>query len=139
MKKLRPETFRHIEGELSNYWETVEEAKILRMELIYQHPFNDENAGGGKTNLPGDPTGSTATVLASHRYLSHMTRVIESIRSVVDSLPNEKYRLVELAYWNRNRNLNWEGIARELNVTRMTAYRWRQEIIRSIAERLGWR
>lgn len=63
IEKLKRGTFKHVESELYSYWDTLEEVKSLRMELISRNPWQDENVGGGRSNIPSDPTGATATPL----------------------------------------------------------------------------
>lgn len=138
-EKLKPGTFKHIESELYCYWETVQEIKRIRMEIIGANPFQGDNVGGSRGNLPGDPTGRTVTTLLMHRRLEQLERIVGAIRAVYDELPEEKQELIRLRYWTKPQTRTWEGIAQELNVGRMTAFRWREEIVKAIAERLGWR
>lgn len=137
--KLKRGTIKHIESEIYSYWDSMREVKAIRAALIARNPFLDENVGGGRSNLPGDPTGSAAAALVSHARLQELERITGAIRAVYDQLPPEKKRLVELRYWTKPQTRTWEGIAQELNVGRRTAFRWRDEIIHAIAGRLGWR
>lgn len=139
IEKLKRGTFKHVESELYSYWDTLEEVKSLRMELISRNPWQDENVGGGRSNIPSDPTGATATALLTHRKLEELERIAGAIREVVDRLPREKKRLVELRYWTKPQTRTWEGISQQLNVSRRQALRWRDQIVYCIADRLGWR
>jgi len=56
---------------------------------------------------------------------------------VVGELDEEKYRLVELKYWQRPRLLSDMGIAQQLNISRPTLYRWIDGIILAIAVEIG--
>jgi RinA family phage transcriptional activator len=136
--KVRKGTFQHIENELFDYHETRKEIIRIRNELLYASPSH-ENTGGGRSSLPSDPTGRTASLMASHRQLVKMEEMIDAIQVVFDRLPKEKQQLITLRYWTRPQTRTWEGIAQELHTSRITAYRWRDEVIQAIAYRLGWR
>jgi len=137
--KLRRGTFQHVESELYAYHDTKKEIVRLKNEILYASPNRDENVGGGRSNLPSDPTGRTATLLATHRKIEQLERIVEAIESVIEKLPEEKKKLVKLRYWDRPRRLTWDGIAGELHVSRRQAMRWRDEIVYQIAEKIGWR
>ncbi|MCY9716318.1 transcriptional regulator, partial [Paenibacillus larvae] len=99
----------------------------------------DENVGGSKSNLPGDPTGKTAVLLTSHKKLEQLQAISDAIETTYNALDPAKQKLVRLRYWARPQLLNWEGIASQLHVSRRQAMRWRDEIVRMVAIRLGWR
>lgn len=136
--RVRKNTFKHVESELFAYHDTRKGVIRLRNEIMYGHEAN-ENVGGGRSSLPGDPTGRVATRLASHKQLQHLEVTIEAIESVYNRLPEEKKRLINLYYWTRPQILSWEGIAQKLHISRKTAFNWRDEIIWAITEQLGWR
>lgn len=136
--KLRRWTFQHVEAEIYAYHDTLKEIARLREEIMHASPEPDRT-GGGRSNMPSDVTGQVATRLATDKRLSTLTEVVEAIRSVYDALPPEKQRLVRIRYWTKPQLLTWEGVAMEVGVSRITAIRWRDEIVQAIAMRLGWR
>ncbi len=136
--KIKKGTFQHIESELYAYHETRKEIVRLKNDILYaSHPV-DAN-GGGRSNLPGDPTARTATLLTTHRELESLERIVGAIDSVYESLPDEKKRLIQLKYWSKPQTRTWDGIALEMSTHRVTLIRWRNDIVRSIAAKLGWR
>ena len=137
--KLHKSTFQHVEAELYRYHETKKEIVRIKNDILYGTSPPDENVGGGRSNIPGDPTGKAGTLLASHRRLEQMERIVDAIESVYDRLPDVKRRLIELRYWARPQMLTWDGIAIELKTSRRQAIRWRDEIVFAIAELVGWR
>ena len=136
--KLKNGTFKHIESELYAYHETKKEIIRLKNDILHASRPPDL-VGGGRSNWPGDPTGETATLLATHRRIEQLERIVEAIESVVERLPDKKRKLVQLRYWDKPRVLTWDGIALKLEVSRATALRWRDEIVYAIAEKIGWR
>lgn len=136
--KIKKGTFQHIESELFAYHETRQEIVRLKNEILYGKSYF-ENTGGGRSNLPGDPTGRTATLLTTHRELENLQRIVDAIESVYESLPEDKQRLVQLKYWSKPQTRTWDGIAMEMSTHRVTLIRWRNDIVKAIALKLGWR
>lgn len=135
--RLRRGTFRHIEEELAAYHETKKEINRLRNEILYGSSSPDET--GIRGSILSDPTGQKAVRLITHRRIEQLESIVGAIESVVERLPQEKKKLVQLRYWDRPRMLTWDGIAREISTGRATVFRWRDEIVFAIAEELGWR
>lgn len=136
--KVRKSTMKHIESELLSYHDTRKEIIRLRNEIMYTRAPMDDS-GGGRSSLPGDPTGRVATRLTSHKQLGHLEETVQAIEDVYNRLPEEKKRLINLYYWTRPQILSWEGIAQKLHVSRKTAFNWRDDIIYAISDQLGWR
>lgn len=138
IKKLKKGTFKHVESELYHYHETKKELETLKKDIMLAGKAPDLY-GGGRSNVPGDPTGSIVARVVTHRQIEYLEKVIQAIEKVYRALPTEKQRLVQLKYWTKPQTLTWEGIAKELHVSRRTAINWRDDIIYAIAELLGWR
>ncbi|ELK38806.1 Gp53 protein [Brevibacillus agri BAB-2500] len=137
--KIRKGTFQHVESELYTYHETRKEIVRLKNEILYASGSTDENVGGGRGSLPGDPTSRTAILLSSHKKLEQLQNIVDAIESVVDRLTEDRKKLIRLRYWEKPQRLTWDGVAAELHVSRRTAMNWRDEIVRAIAEKIGWR
>ena len=136
--KMKPGAFKHIEAELSDYYETVKRIKQRREELMMSSS-EDENTGGGKSNIPSRPTEQMATRLADDLHLQELERIASSIEHVYNICDKERKRLILLKYWTFPQTKTWDGIAQDLNISKRQAYRWRDEIVQAIGEKLGWR
>jgi len=136
--KIKPGTFKHVESELYAYHDTKKEIERLKNNILHASPTPDRT-GGGRSNIPNDPTGRTATLMVTHRKIEQLERIANAIESVYERLPAEKQKLVQLKYWTKPQTLTWEGIALKLDVSRRTAINWRDEIVYVVAELLGWR
>jgi len=137
--KIRKGTFQHVESELYAYHDTRKEIVRLKNEILYASTSTDENVGGGRGNIPGDPTSQTAILLTNHKKLEQLQNIVDAIENVVERLTDDRKRLVRLRYWDKPRRLTWDGIAAELHVSRRQAMRWRDEIVLAVAEKIGWR
>ncbi|KIL35858.1 RinA family phage transcriptional regulator [Cohnella kolymensis] len=136
--KIRKGTFQHVESELYAYHDTRKEIVRLKNEILYATATPDNN-GGGRSSLPSDPTGRTATLMVSHRRIEQMERIVEAIESVVDRLPKDKSDMIKMRYWARPQTLTWEGIALNLHISRRQIMNWRDDIIEAITDKIGWR
>ena len=137
-EKIKRATFKHIESELFNYHHTLKLLEQRRLELLHNSNSSDENVGGGRSNLPGDPTARKAIALVADKRIEHLQTIINSIEVVIHTLPDDKLQFVKSRYWTYPQTLTWDGIALKMNISRKTAFRWREEVIISIADRLGW-
>ncbi len=135
-------TFKKLESEWYNFHKTKEEIETL--EEVILNPFieekdRDDNIGGGRSSYVSSPTEKFATRLSTHKQLNYLKEIYKAIDRVYEALPKDYKKLVHIRYWNNRRELTWDGIALELNVSKRQAMRWRDEIIHTTAEVLGWR
>ncbi|NIK10907.1 transcriptional regulator [Alkalibacillus almallahensis] len=142
--KLSKQTFKKIEAEWFNYHQTLKEIAMLREEIHNPHieQTDDERLvieGNKSTFEPSSPTEKIATRLTTNKQLNYLCEVTDAIEQVYQALPHHHQKLVRVRFWSKNRNLTWDGIAEELNVSRRQAIRWRDEIIHLTNEVLGWR
>ncbi|MDF1507634.1 transcriptional regulator [Robertmurraya sp. DFI.2.37] len=137
--KLKKATFKHIESELYSYHDTLREIEELRKNIMFTRENDDENIGGGRSSFVSSPTERTATRLVTHKKLNRLEEVANAIQKVYTGLPEDYQKLVRLKYWTRPQLKTWEGIAKEIPVSRRTAFNMRDEIINLIGEVLGWR
>ncbi|NNU85332.1 DUF722 domain-containing protein [Geobacillus sp. BMUD] len=138
--KLHKDIVRYVEHNLYYYHEYLKEIQRLQKDILYGVKMTqDENIGGGRSNLPSSPTEKRAIELTTHRRLETLERVTQAIKTVYEALPEEKRKLIHLKYWEKPTKYTWNGIAEMLHVDRVTCFRWRNEIVAAIAELLGWR
>lgn len=132
-------TFKQTEAEWYQYHNTLREIALLREEIMNPYMEEEPNHEGGRSNIPGDPTGKMATRLTTHKQLKYLNEVVEAIDRVYEALPDNYKKLVRLRYWNKNNELDWDGVALKCHVSKRQAMRWRDEVIYATIELLGWR
>lgn len=135
--KLRDKTIRYIEQELEDYQETKRKIEERKQELQAKAPV--EAGMPMDRQGPSSPTERLAIRMLSDRHLQEMERVIECIEHVYQHCDADHKRLILIRYWTKPQTLTWEGIARELAVSKRQAYRWRDNVVHAIADRLGMR
>ncbi|CAH0186719.1 transcriptional regulator [Peribacillus simplex] len=137
--KLKKPTFKHIESELYSYHDTLKEIQFLRTNIMFTKENDDENVGGGRSSFISSPTEQIGTRLATHKRLVKLEEITNAIEKVYTVLPENHQLLIKLKYWTRPQTKTWEGIAMELHVSRRQAFNWRDEIVKTLAEVIGWR
>lgn len=132
---IKREIKAYIESELRDYHDTLKAIEEDREEIVLSSPIRD-NVGGKNYDI-GNPTQAKAIKLLTNKRLRRMEQTVEAINRVIEMLPEEKYRLIELKYWTRPQTLTDVGIAREIGCDRRTLYRWVDSIIMAIGVELG--
>lgn len=130
---MKKSVFRYIEAELYDYPATLKEIGQLREEII-ESGAKEEGVRVQVSSI-SDPTATRATMLLTNRRLKRLVEVREAIEAVIYHLEPHHRRLVELKYWDRM--LTNTGIAQQLNISEMTFYRWRRDIVIAIGQQLG--
>ncbi len=126
---------RYVEHVVSDYPDTKADVASMEAEIVECSLNHDDSGirGGGV----GSPTESKAINLMTNKYLIQLNRNLRAVAKVLDSLPAEKFLLVELKFWSHPQLLSDEGIAQKLGIDRATFYRWKSAIIRAVAVELG--
>ena len=137
--KLKRQTFKYIEREIYDLHDTIKEIKVIEYDIMHGSNIDVDSPKPGRTSVRpiSDPTAVKATELVEHRRLKRMKEKVNAILKVYNSLPEEKKRLIELYYWERPGELTWDGIAKELNMGRATAIRWRNAFVKRVAQEMG--
>lgn len=137
--RIDKRTFKYIEKEIYSLHDTLKEIKLIEYEIVHGTDIDIDSPQPGRTSVRtiNDTTAIKATELVEHKRLKRMKEKVDAILKVYNSLPEEKKRLIELYYWDRPGELTWEGVAKELNMGRATAIRWRNSFVLRVAEEMG--
>ena len=130
--KLRKSTFRYIEQEIYTHPETKVALDELTEDIILATPPYQEI----RTLEPSDPTGTSASLLATNKLRMRMIDTVYAIDISFIELTPEYRDPLEDKYWKRS-YLTWEDIAQLYHVERRTLYRWRSGFVADVARRLG--
>ena len=132
---MKKELRAYIEAELRDYHETMQELCELRDDIAGESPAPPDGQPRGTET--SDPTFQKTMKIITCRRLNYMHRVTYGIGRVINSLPPEKLKLVQLKYWTKPQPLTDVGVALKLNCHPNTFYLWRAEICKAIAKELG--
>lgn len=129
--------FALIETELKNYHASKKRLKDLEDSILYA-----SSSGGGEVRGSGisDSTSSKAIKLASNLFMIEISRRLEAIEYAIEVFKStgnpKKLEFIKLKYFESKYN-NF-GIMMKLGIENGQFYRWRNELVELIANRLGW-
>ncbi len=129
---IRKNTFRYIEQEIYDFKETQKKLNELTLDIIERTPIPQEI----RTPEPKDPTGLSASILATHKERMRMIDTVYAIQSVIQAFDPEIFDVLEDKYWTRS-YLTWQQAAEFHHVDRTTIYRWRTAFVGAIAKKMG--
>jgi RinA family phage transcriptional activator len=132
---IRREIKAYIEAELRDYNDTLRAIGEDRNELLHESPAHD-SIGGSSYDI-GNPTQARVIKIMTNKRIRRMEQTCLAIEKVLNRLPEDKYKLIELRYWTKPQTLTDEGIAREIGIDRATLYRWADGIIKAIGIEMG--
>ncbi|MTI62260.1 MAG: hypothetical protein FH762_20135 [Firmicutes bacterium] len=128
--------FRFVEHELYNYESTIEELKEIKNDI------REESAGnityGNESTTPPYPKSSSETAvidLITNKAIMRATKTIRDIERAKEKLDGDKLKLFELKY---KECMPWQQILGELCISDRTYFRWRSEIVRTVAKEMGF-
>lgn len=135
--KIRRVNFKLIETELYCYHASREEFNKLRQEIM---EIQGSSSGSCRTiGSISDPTALKVSALNSAFMLEVESRLkaIEHVLLILGHADDPgKAELVRLRYFEKV--LTDKGIQLQLNISQSTFTRWNKEVIRMIADRLGF-
>ena len=135
--KIRKDYYKFIESELYNYKHMVEELKEIQDDIISSSPA----ASGERVQSSSlsDETASKAVRLISSARLKRLDETVRAIDvgiKILKTCPEPgKYKLLEMKYFDCQ--YTDIRIAKELNISRETYFRWKRQIISLMAMHLG--
>lgn len=133
---MKEATKRFIEQLLRDYPELEAEIKKRRAELVYPERKQDENIGGGRSNLPSNPVERVILTLDQDARLNALEKQRRIIESVLSTLSPVEYQIIEARYF-KSTPPTWEYIAINTNYSRSNCFKVRDRVIKEIAEKLG--
>ena len=130
--KLRKSTFQYIENEIYDHNDTRQALFDLEQDIILSTPPHQEI----RTKDPKDPTGLTASMLATNIIRKRMHETVYAIDVALIEILPEVRDVLEDKYWTRS-YLSWVDVAMAHNLDKSTVYRWRTDFVLDVARRLG--
>lgn len=136
--RIEKSNFKSIESELYCYYESKKYLEEMREEIL-EGSSGQEIGVAVQSGTIGNTTMNKAIKLASSREILEVERRLRAIDKVLGLLERDekKLRLVQMKYFERR--YTDIGIALELDISERTFYNWRKDIIKLIAEQLGWK
>ncbi len=139
LKKKQRSNFSTIEWELRNYKQTKKELELMREEVIMGRKHSETPA---ERHRISDPTAAKAIQLTTSTALIETERRIAAIEYALEVLEKtedpSKLKLIEYLYLNPTPRYSDVQIRQKVHIGTTTFYKWRNEFVWLIANRLGW-
>ena len=134
---LREETYKFIEGMLFTYSNYQDWINRRREELNNPYIRKDNNIGGDKSHRISDPTGSQGSKLAMDKQLVSLIDEKKAMDTVLNKVDAETKTIIKMYYFDKPRTKTWDGIAKEVHLSRASCINKRDGVIIAIANHLG--
>ncbi|MCQ9279779.1 transcriptional regulator [Staphylococcus borealis] len=135
---IRKATFKYIESEVYHLEESKREIRNIREEIL--NPYKHRNINAFKSKSKYAHTSITeiqATLLLSNKLLNNLENNVKAIEKVYSRLPEDRKKVIDLKYFNKDSKLKLEQIADMCFMHRNTVSTIKQNFIKSIAIELG--
>ena len=129
--RLSKNTYRYIENEIKSYKHTEKELNRLRNDLINESSIAPEIRG----SEVGDPTLNKVMKLSLNKKIGEMEKVVKAIEKVYSQLTDQKKNVME-EYWLGRYTI--KGLAEKLGIAEPTVFRWKKQIVYSVAIELKY-
>lgn len=105
---------KHVEYELKNYKKTRDKFTSI---------LEDDNSGKFK-------------VLITSNRLTYINEILTTIERNLEALDPTQLKFIEMHYWKKKYNIQF--ISQHLGCGVRTLYNWKDNLIKNIAEDMGW-
>lgn len=78
-----------------------------------------------------------ATRLLTNKMLRNLEEMVEAVEYVYNRLSDDRKKVIQLKYWNKDRNLKMEQIASECHMHRSTVSSIRRNFVKAVAMHVG--
>lgn len=134
---MNKNTFKQIEIILNDYPNYEKYIKDLEESVLYPVRTEEENVGGGKSNLPSSPIENQVVALSEDKALRRLKVQKKAIEKVYDQADDYTQRIIKAYYFTKPRAMTWVGIARSIPMSKSQCLRYRNAFFERIADELG--
>lgn len=125
---LRKDIRSYLEAELKAYHKTKKELE----QSIQSNPYLS------KEYIIQNFSQNIFLSLNEQKKIQYMEYMVNCIEKIYKKLPENKQKLLQLKYWQKNQSLSDIGIAQILHCDRSTIWRWNMEILIFLAQEIGF-
>ena len=105
-------------------------------ELMYPYnPNQDENIGGGRSNMPGTPTERLALNIATDKRLSALERNKNCIDEALDESNSITVAIIKMVYFKKEKTV--DGAAMSVSLSTSQVKRLRLNFFELVADKFG--
>lgn len=132
--KIPKHILKYLEGELVNYPTNKKALAQAKQNIYLQQSADSFTSTGPKTNYASSNVENKVLYLLSDRNILRLEHVVTAIEDVLQELPAEYRKLIELRYFKA---YSVQKAAMELNICVRNVFNWRDKAMHFFALRLG--
>lgn len=136
---MRKSTINYLEAELRDYPNYSKHLAELRDEILNPWKPEEENIGGGKSNLPTSTIERDVTRLTTDKRLLQLERMTNAIERVFHGSTDTQQEFIKLYYFQKQRKYTVLGIADNLCISKTVLYEYKKDVLKRLADELGMR
>ena len=125
-----------VEWQLSHYQDDKRELEQRKTDLIPSPTAGYSLTAGVSGGTVHRSTEDVTLSIESNQYVRQLTQSCDAIDKVLERLPPEDIKLIELVYWKHE--FTPEGAGAKLHMSRRTAYRHVNNILTAVALEIGY-
>lgn len=125
-----------LEDKFQRYNQLDREIAIRKEELKVKEV--DQNIGGGKSNVVGNPLETQIIKEQSDEFIVTRQKWKKAIQSVYQNSNEEIQSIITKKFWSDDSYMNWEIIGREHHMSKSQIYRIRYLILEKFASQIGY-
>ncbi len=125
-----------LEDKFARYRQLDREIAVRKDEL--KKTNEDENIGGGKSNVPCNPIESQVVREQSDEFILTRQKWKKGIRNVHESCTDLEKSILVTKFWSNQNYLSWEEVGKIHHISKTTAYDVRYSIMERVAKEIGY-
>ncbi|CXH82215.1 TPA: transcriptional regulator [Staphylococcus aureus] len=137
MIKIEKHDIKKLEEYIQHINNYRRELKMREYELLESH--EPDNAGAGKSNLPGNPIERCAIKKFSDNRYNTLRNIVNGVDRLIDESDEDTLELLRFRYWDCPIGCyEWEDIAHYFGTSKTSILRRRNALIDKLAKYIGY-
>ncbi|MFC0232739.1 hypothetical protein ACFFIF_01895 [Vagococcus entomophilus] len=124
-----------LDRKFANYHNYNREIAIRKLELAEREI--DENVGGGKSNIVGNPVESKVIKEQSDPYILNRRLWKRAVEDTLEEQNSEVSKLIQLKYFGEDSWMDWRSFGVKHHYSTRTIYRIRQRVLLEFGRKIG--
>lgn len=125
-----------LEDKFERYHQLDREVAIRKEELKVRE--DDQNIGGGKSNIAGNPIESQVIKEQTDPFILHRQSWKRGIERTVNKQNHDVKAMIADKYWGENSYMDWTAIGKMHCCSQSKTYRIRYKVLEDFAKEIGY-
>ena len=134
---LKKSNFKYIEDLIRKhrYIEHIINKRVNELMAPYREDV-DQNIGGSSGGFISNTTEKMALIVSEDLQLKHIKAVDGILTKIIDNLPEEHRKIIELRYWSKRKNITWAWVSMHSCYSERACYKIRDKVVMDIYDQM---